>query len=147
MAARRDSLTADLFQIPSAPAPTIGSLNFAVELANFLTEAMRRSGHNRYQIAARMSELTGEDITKTMLDAWTAESKAGHRFPFEYSAAFEVACETTGLQELLGRKRGSRILVGKDNLFAELGRIHAERAELAEREKTIKKQLGEKNKK
>jgi hypothetical protein len=36
---------------------------------------------SRYQVAAKMSELLDVDITKTMLDSWTAESKEQHRFP------------------------------------------------------------------
>jgi hypothetical protein len=142
----RDELTADLFEIPAAPALTVGSLNCSIEVANVLSEAIRTSGLSRYQIAARMSELTGEDITKTTLDAWTAESKAAWRFPFEYAAAFEVACNCNDLQELLARKRGARVLVGKDTLFAELGRIQQQRSELGEREKAIKRCLGDKKK-
>src|SRR5688572_8775588 len=93
---------------------------------------------SRYDLAARMSELTGQEITKAQIDAWTAESKERWRFPFEYAAAFEAACASTRLQELLGRKRGTRILVGEDMLYAELGRIHKMRAELSEEERALK---------
>jgi hypothetical protein len=146
MATRRDPLTEDLFEVPSAPAPIGGSLNYAVELRHVLTDALKRTPRSRYEIAARMSELTGVDISKAALDAWTAESKTPWRFPFEYAAAFEAACETTCLQELLGRKRGSRILVGRDTLYAELGRINQMRDELGRREKQLKHYLGDKKK-
>lgn len=146
MPARRDNLTQDLFEVPAAPAPIGGSLEYSTELRHVLSEALKRSPHSRYEIAARMSELTGTEISKATLDAWTAESKTPWRFPFEYAAAFETACETTCLQELLGRKRGSRILVGKDTLYAELGRIAQQRDELARREKELKRYLGEKKK-
>lgn len=144
MPARRDQVTQDLFEVPSAPAPIGGSLQYAVELRHVLTDALKRTPRSRYEIAARMSELAGVEISKATLDAWTAESKAPWRFPFEYAAAFEAACETTSLQELLGRKRGSRILVGRDTLYAELGRISQMREELAQREKQLKRIIGEK---
>lgn len=146
MPAWRDQVTQDLFEIPSAPAPIGGSLQYAIELRHVLTDALKRTPRSRYEIAARMSELTGVEISKAALDAWTAESKTPWRFPFEYAAAFEAACETTCLQELLGRKRGSRILVGRDTLFAELGRISQMREELAHREKQLKRIIGEQKK-
>lgn len=138
----RDSQTPDLFEIPRAPTPIGGSLNYALELRAVLSDSLKNTPKSRYEVAARMSELLGVEITKEMLDSWTAESKKPWRFPFEYAAAFEASCDTTSLQELLGRKRGSRILVGEDNLFAELGRIQQTRADLGEREKLIKRHLG-----
>lgn len=139
--ASRDSSTADLFDIPRPPAPTGGSLQYTTELRHVLSEALKKTPKSRYEIAARMSELTGEDISKAMLDAWTAESKTAWRFPFEYAASFEAACETTCLQELLARKRGCAVLAGNDVLLAKLGRIKQSQAELADQEKALKRHL------
>lgn len=133
-----DSRTADLFEVPEPPEPTGGALNYTQELRAVLTAALKSTPKTRYAVAAQMSELVGVDIAKTQLDAWTAESRTPWRFPFEYAAAFEVACETTALQQLLARKRGCQILVGKDALLAELGRIDQMKAELADREKAIR---------
>lgn len=141
MARPRDTLTADLFDIPRAPAPVGGSLNYASELRCVLSEALKRTPKSRFEIAARVSELTGHEVSKATLDAWTAESKAPWRFPFEYAAAFEAACESTCLQELLARKRGCRVLVGEESLLAELGRISQTREELARQEKALKHYL------
>lgn len=137
----RDTATLGLFDFPQTPAPAEGSLDYATELRCVLSDALKKSPLSRYQIAAIMSELTGQDISKSMLDAWTAESKTPWRFPFEYAAAFEAACGSICLQELLGRKRGTRVLVGEDMLLAELGRVEKEKAELAVRERDIKAQI------
>lgn len=139
-----DALTIDMFDIPRAPAPTGGSLDYSVELAHVLSDALKKSPKSRYEIAARMSELVGHEIGKATLDAWTAESKPGWRFPFEYAAAFEVACECTSLQELLCRKRGSRILAGEEALQAELGRLDMEEIAVKQRRAAIKTYLGAK---
>jgi hypothetical protein len=139
-----DALTIDMFDIPRAPAPVAGSLDYSVELAHALSEALKKSPKSRYEIAARMSELVGHEISKATLDAWTAESKTGWRFPFEYAAAFEVASETTCLQELLCRKRGSRILEGEEALQAELGRLECEEQAVKQRRQAIRKYLGAK---
>jgi hypothetical protein len=112
MARSRDQVTPDLFEMPCAPAPVEGSLNYDVELRAVLSAALKKCHETRYIVAARMSELTGEDISKAQLDAWTAESKTPWRFPFAYAAAFEAATGTNVLQELLSRKRGTRVLIG-----------------------------------
>ncbi len=142
MSRTRDTLSADLFDIPHAPAPVGGSLDYASELCHVLADALKKTPKSRYDIAARMSELAGQDISKSMLDAWTAESKTPWRFPFEFAAAFEAATDSTCLQELLARKRGSRVLVGEESLLAELGRIEQMKGELAQQEKALKNYLG-----
>lgn len=135
-----DTLSGDLFDIPHAPAPIGGSLDYVAELRAVLHDALKHTPRSRYEVAARMSELTGHEITKTMLDAWTADSRTQWRFPFEYAAAFEAACDSTCLQELLARKRGSRVLVGEETLLAKLGRINQKRGELAQEEKELLQQ-------
>jgi hypothetical protein len=144
MARARDTSTLDLFDVPAAPPLTGGSLDYDTELRHVLSDALKRTPASRYEVAARMSELTGTQITKEMLDAWTAESKTPWRFPFQFAAAFEAACETTCLQELLGRKRGSRILVGEDALLAEWGRVQRAKDEIISRERALRKQIGRK---
>lgn len=124
--------------IPRPPAPGIASLNCTVQLKRALNQALKSSTHSREAVAALMSDLLGMHITKAQLDAWTSESKTGHRFPFEYAAAFEAACggSCTDLQELFCSLRGSRVLVGREALYAELGRI----AELEEETLKVRKQ-------
>jgi len=125
---------------------TGGSLHYAAELCHTLsdaiTDAMKRGVlRSRYDLAARMSELTGQEISKASIDAWTGESKSEWRFPFEYAAAFEAACDSTCLQQLLARKRGCRILVGDEALDAELGRVKRAQDELAQREKALRQRM------
>ncbi len=130
-----------LFDVPKRPAETPGALNFSAELRAVLTEALKKCPRSRYEVAARMSELLGVEVTKFQLDSWTAESRDAWRFPFEYSAAFEAATETMVLQDLLARKRGCRVLVGADVLKAELGKLELQEAEIRERRRLLKKKL------
>ena len=139
--ARKDDMTLDLFQAPRPPVPSEGALNFALELRHVLNEAIKRSGKSRYEIAMRMSELLGADISKSQLDSWTAESREGWRFPFEYAAAFEEATGTYVLTELLTRIRGCRVLVGDDALLAEVGMIERQEQELKARKKALRERL------
>lgn len=122
------------FEIPTEPEPATGSLDFATELRHTISDAIARSGKTRHEIAAEMSRLTGADITKSMLDAWTAESRAPWRFPFEYSAAFEVATGSYCLVDLLTRKRGCKAYYGREALEMELGKIGKKKLELRDQE-------------
>lgn len=123
-----DLSTADLFT--EEPRLSSGSLQHSIELREVMSEALRTSQLTRYEVAAEMSRLLGVEITKAQLDAWTAESRSNWRFPFEYAAAFDAALGGHVLQDLLARKRGTRVARGPDSMLADLGRIEQMMREL-----------------
>jgi hypothetical protein len=137
----RDSLTGDLFEVPVPRAPLPGALDVALQLRSLLSKILKDCPLNRYQVAALMSELTGQEISKHQLDAWTAESREGWRFPLEYLPAFEVAVETHDVTAWLADLRGARLSVGRDALETQLGRIERMKDDLARQEKAIKQLL------
>ena len=107
-------------------AQTPGSLDMDRQFREAISEALRGCPRSRYQVAARMSELLGQDITKTMLDSWTAESKEQHRFPAVFLPAF---CEAVGSTEpirMIGQRVGAFVLPGPEALRAEIQRIDEE---------------------
>lgn len=138
--AKRDPLTADLFEIPTPVEPRPGSLNFNKELRRLLSDLLKKTPPSvtREVVAARMSELTGDTVTKHMIDAWTAESREGWRFPLEYAPAFEVAVETTGLLAWFAQVRGGKALIGKDALDAEIGKLERWKEEANQEIKRLK---------
>ena len=136
-----DTRTPDLFSVPSAPREAPGALNVGIELRHVLSAVLKTTPKSRFEVAARMSELLGVEVSKNQLDAWTAESREGWRFPLEYVLAFEVACESRALTEWLAERRGCRVLVGRDALFAELGRIEHHEAQLREQRRRLKRAL------
>lgn len=115
-----------------------GSMNISVQLRNELSEGLKLSLLSRHQVAARMSELTGVEITKSQLDSWTAESKEYHRFPAEYLPAF---CFVTGYKKPLmtmAKMMQCYLLESEDALHAELGKIDQMEMDLAKRKKTVR---------
>jgi len=129
---RIDIRQASLFDIlktyqeeSNAPHPA-GSFDIDSQFRAAISEALKHCPLSRYQVAARMSELTGHEITKSMLDSWTSEAKEGHRFPAIFLPAF---CEAAGCSEplkLMGRLVGVFILPGPEALRAEIQRIEEE---------------------
>ena len=115
---------------------TEGSLNIHTSLCHAMTRAIKDSGQSRWQIAGRMSHLLGVEISKYMLDAWTSQSKEGHRIPAGYIPAF---CASTGSHEplrILTDAAGLYCLPGPDALRAEIQRCSEEEERMrAERRK------------
>ncbi len=118
-----DPLTRDLFEVPVETFPAPGALDCGRAIRHVLADLMTASTHSRAEVAQRMSELTYAHISKHQLDAWTADSREGWRFPLEYTPAFEVACETRQLTSWLADLRGCKVLVGKEALDAEIGKL------------------------
>jgi len=73
-----------------------------------------------------MSALVNQEISKYMLDTWTAESKDYHRFPAEFLPAF---CQAVGSYEplrFLAEKAGVFVLPGQEALRSEIKKIEEE---------------------
>ena len=115
--------------------PVEGSLDIDRRFRETINEAIKKCSQSRWQIVARMSEMTGTDITKTMLDSWTAESKEGHRFPAVFLPAF---CEATGCNEplvIMGKPVGVFVLPGPEALRAEIQKLEEEIRRTAQEKK------------
>ena len=139
----RDPLTLDLFDVPTAAAALPGAMDYGLAVRRLLLDATKGSHGNAAQIAARMSELIGHGVTEHQLHAWTAPSREGWRFPLEYLPAFEAAAETTAVTAWLAEVRGGRLLIGREALNAELGRLERQRDDAARKIKQLKSVMGE----
>jgi hypothetical protein len=89
-----------------------------------------------------MSRLLNREISKFMLDAYTAESREDHIPPLDTAIAFDIATESQTLANLAAAKIGARLLIGKDALHAELGKLERMRDEAAQQIKQIKRVMG-----
>ena len=137
----RDSLTLNLFDIPTPSEPIAGNLDLDMALREALSDALKHCDKDRWEIAAEMSRLTGRDISKYMLDAYTGESRSDHNFPYRYASAFEAATGSYCLTNLLAKCRGCKVLVGEETLLTELGRIEQMEVELKKQKAELKKHL------
>jgi len=123
---RQLSIFEAIREISEPAGKTAGSLSIDRQFRETISSALKVCPMSRYQVASRMSELIGSEITKMMLDSWTAESKEDHRFPAIYLPAF---CEATGQTEplrVLGRLVGVFVLPGPEALRSEIQRLEEE---------------------
>ena len=127
-------------QLPPVEQPD-GTLNISHVLPNLLAKAVKESPFDRIDIAVRMTRLTGEEITKSQLDAWTSTSKRKWRFPLELLPAFESASCTHIVSQWVAERLGGRMLYGKEILEAQLGRFEMLKREADKRYKQIRDEL------
>lgn len=124
----------DLFEIPQAAAPMPGSMDFRVVVSELIASLLAdasRMGMDRHEVAARASRLTGKDVTKNMLDGYTAPAREEFNCPLWLAPVLEIVCSSTSLASWHASVHGGRVSVGAETLDAEIGRVMRER-ELAD---------------
>jgi hypothetical protein len=100
-----------------------GAFDIHTRFCHSLARAVKQSPYNRYEICARMSSALGQDITKTMFDSWTSESKTLNRMPAEFMPAFIYATGVREPMEILTDTAGLFCLPGRDALRAEIQKL------------------------
>jgi post-segregation antitoxin (ccd killing protein) len=121
------------------PKISISVLNIDLLLRTAIAKAIKESNLSRIQIAARMSEALDIEITKSMLDAWTAESREGlNRFPACYLPAFCDAVQSIEPLKILADLNGCFVIQGPEALDLEMKRIEDKEKELTEKKKAVK---------
>jgi hypothetical protein len=120
------------------PSSLAGKYDLDKRIRALLSESLKASPRSRYEVAARISEMTGRSISKEQLDSWTAESKENHRFPLVYLPAFVLACGDMRTIRELSELCGGHYIESEDALRLELGKIDEQKRELAKREKAVK---------
>ena len=131
----------DLFETPQPPKWQPGSMDFRAEVCESLTGMLadaHKAGMDRHEVAARASRLTGKDVTKNMLDGYTAPAREEFNCPLWLSPVLEVVCASTSLATWHGQKHGGRLLVGAETLDAEIGRLMSERETADQRLRQLK---------
>ncbi len=118
----------------AAPENTEGTLDVRRQVRQAVSAAIKGCTLSRYEIAGRMSHLLGVDVSKTIIDTWTAESKEGHRIPAEYLPAFCQVTGDLGVLRVVAEKAGLFALPGPDALRSEIQRLD-EQARKIKREK------------
>jgi len=121
--------------------PEAGSMNISLRLREELSRGLKQCSCSRYEVAAKMSEALGSEITKSQLDSWTAESKEYHRFPAEYLPSF---CRATGYAQplrVMAEMLRCYLLESEDALLAELGKIDQQKRDLGKKEKAVRELL------
>lgn len=110
-------------EVQKRQGPDAGSLNMGARIKEELSSALKSVPLKRWEIAGRMSEYTGAEITDSMLNAWTADSKEGHRFPLEYLAAFCWATGDYTVIEMVAKGCGCHLTKGREVVLLKMAQL------------------------
>lgn len=137
----------DLFaDAPERP----GGLGCRVEIAATMADALKAAagrGMDRDAVAERMAFHLGDKFNPATLNGYTAPSHTEKaEQPRDISLlramAFDAALGQDVLLGLYARKRGERRVISADEAaFIELGRIHQQERDLAERKRALQSLL------
>lgn len=132
-----DRLTLDLFD---AHAHGPGSLALDIEICAVIADALAKAAANgmtREDVAARMSRLCGEKVGVNSLNDWSSAAHANHRITLARAVVFDAALGGDPLLGLHAGKRGYKVVSHADAALLELGRIHQQERDLAERKRAL----------
>lgn len=143
---RSDSLTGEMFGLDTIPqpAPAVpGSMDYRTQVSVLFAEMLKEAERHdpdldRAMVAVRISRLTGKEVSKAMLDGYTAESREAFNVPLWLAPAAEVVCKSTLLSSWFAGIRGGRMVLGPAALDAEIGRLQNEVAEGQDRLKELR---------
>lgn len=84
----------------------------------------------REVIAAEISILLGEDVSRAMLDAYSSPARTEHKVPMSRFLALVAVTDRHDLLDPLVREIGGAVIVGEEVHTARLGHIDRQIAEL-----------------
>ncbi|QPL39359.1 hypothetical protein IT881_15065 [Erythrobacter sp. A30-3] len=109
-----------------APAPRAGIAELAglERRINTTVGVMLNSDpRQREVIAAEMSVLLDETVSRSMLDAYSSPARTEHRVPMSRLMALSVVTRRQDLLDPLMREIGAAVLVGEEVKTARLGQL------------------------
>lgn len=147
MAPRRSATITDPAQVSffDAPAaPLVGhelSARIREALAETLATAKETLGRDRYAVATEMSRIMGRDVTKNMLDRYTAPSAEEWRFPLEALPALVAATGDARIVTIIAEASGYKVMPGEATAVAELVTLELQNRAIKKRIAAARKRL------
>jgi hypothetical protein len=131
MGKRRPALRDDQMAFSFTPPPVarlegdLAGLDRMV--ASACARAMKEDPRSREEIAGAMAALTGEDVSRFMLDAYASEARAEHRVPADRWLALLAVTRRFDILDAVISRIGARAFVGAEVHAARLGHLMAQR--------------------
>jgi len=130
------AFTFDAPQPATLPAALAG---VDARIARTVAEILKDEDRDRVVIAAEMSVLLAEEVSKAMLDAYASPARDGHNISFARMLALIAVSQRFDLLDRELRAIGAAILVGEEIYTAEIGQIDSEIEKLMQRKKVLKR--------
>lgn len=120
---------------PTVPASLSGS---PFQTAKAVSEILKEDPRSREVIAAEMSVLLQQDVSKAMLDAYASPGREDHNISFDRMIGLIAATgDIDVLDRLLQQRLGVRIVGRNGLMLAEIGNIDRQIAQMKARRKKL----------
>lgn len=121
------AFTFDAPQPATLPAALAG---MDARIARTVAEALKDDERDRAIIAAEMSLLLDEEVSKAMLDAYASPARDGHNISFARMLALIAVTNRHDLLDREVREIGAAVLVGEEIKAAKVGHLRSKIARL-----------------
>lgn len=126
------------FDAPAAATAAGDLAGFGAMVAASVARICRDDTRGRAAIAAMMTDVLAEPVSKAMLDAYASESREQHSIPAHRWLALIAVTGRFDVADAIITRCGARVLSGDEIRAAELGHVQAQMSELQERLKELK---------
>ena len=143
MSKRRPAFNADQlgfsFEAPECVVQEASLAGLDRVVASAIGQVLKDGPRSRYEVAAGISALLDDDVSKAMLDAYSAEAKDGHNISLARFLALVAETQRYDVLDAMCNRIGCKIVVGEEALTVELGHIQTQMERLKERERLLKR--------
>jgi len=139
----KDNATIDIFEVPEPVHPTPGSGNYACQVSELVGSVLKSCPEDRYEIAAQMSRLSGDDVSKHMLDAWSSPARTEHNIPLYRVPLLEDVCHSPAFTDWMVHMRGGRVAYGREALAAQYGKMQQMKDKLQQEMRELNRLMGD----
>lgn len=117
-------------------------VDLSLRVKTAMAKAMKDCPESATIIAARISEMTGRELTVDALYAFTAPSKTDHDIGIVRFIAFVRATGAFWLWDMIVEDDGLVVLEGREAKLAQAGALHQQRALIDEALNELNRELG-----
>lgn len=142
MSKRRPSFSAEQLAFTFEPAPPTdeGALEgLDRTAASAVSQILKADPRSRFEIAGGMSALLGDEVSKAMLDAYSAEARETHNISLSRFLALIAETQRFDVLDALIQRIGAKVVVGEEILTVELGHIDTQLERLRQRRALLKR--------
>ncbi len=123
---------------PPAPASMAAALaGLERQVSEAVSDILHGDERDRDTIAAAMTRLLGEDVSRAMLDAYASPAREGHKVPMSRFLALVAVADRHDLLDQLLRPIGAAVLVGEEVHTARLGHLDRQIAQLQDERRKV----------
>ncbi len=108
-------------------------------VASAVARILKDDPRSRYEVAAGVSALLDDDVSKLMLDAYASEAREGHNISVGRFLALIAETQRYDVLDDLVKRIGCKLLVGEEVFTAELGHVRTQIERLQARERVLKR--------